>query len=140
MEKANVGRLLTEIKAVWQAASEPNSPLTASPGYQKTQEKQDLDVKALVMMLLQEHMKDINKSLREIQEEMDQKLEALTRETHKSFKEIQENMGQQIEANKEEMQKSLKEIQENLGQQAEVMKEETNEPTHLWPLDPRQRG
>ena len=33
-------------------------------------------------------------------------------ETQKSLKEIQENMGQQIEANKEEMQKSLKERQE----------------------------
>ena len=48
------------------------------------------------MMLLEEHKKDINKSLREIQEKMDQKLEALTRETQKSFKDIQENMGQQI--------------------------------------------
>ena len=43
-------------------------------------------------MLLEEHKKDMNKSLKEIQEKMDQKLEALTRETQKSFKEIQENM------------------------------------------------
>ena len=52
-------------------------------------------------MLLQDHMKDINKSLKEIQEKMDQKSEALTRETQKSLKEIQEN----TDANKEEMQK-----------------------------------
>ena len=45
-------------------------------------------------MLLEEHMKDINKSLKEIQEKMDQKLEALTRETQKSLKAIQEDMGQ----------------------------------------------
>ena len=63
------------------AASETNSPLTASPGYPNIPEKQDLDLKSLVMMLLQEHMKDINKSLKEIQEKNDQKLEALTRET-----------------------------------------------------------
>ena len=44
-------------------------------------------------MLLEEHKKDINKSLKEIQDKMDQKVEALTRETQKSFKEIQENMG-----------------------------------------------
>ena len=54
------------------AASEPNSPLTACPGYAITPEKQDLDLKSLVMMLLQDHMKDINKSLKEIQEKMDQ--------------------------------------------------------------------
>ena len=85
-------------------ASESNSPLTASPEYPNTPEKQDLDLKALVMMLLQEHMKDINKSIREIQEEMDQKIEALIRERQKSLKEIQENTDQKIEANKGEMQ------------------------------------
>ena len=70
------------------AASEPNSPTIASPGYPNTPEEQDLDLKSLVMMLVQEHMKDI---LKEIPEKMDQKLEALTRETQKSLKEIQEN-------------------------------------------------
>ena len=90
------------------AAAEHKSPLIASPGYPNTPKKQDLDVKSLVVMLLQEHMKDINKSLKEIQEKNDQKLEALTRETQKSLKEIQENMSQMIVANKEEMQKSLK--------------------------------
>ena len=85
------------------AASELNSPTIASPGYANTQEKQELDLKALVRMLLEEHMKDINKSL----------------------KEIQDNMGQKFVANKEEMQNSLKEIQEKFDQQAEVMKEET---------------
>ena len=52
------------------------------------------------MILLEEHKKDINKSLQEIHGNMN-KLEALTMETQKSLKENQENMGQQIEANKE---------------------------------------
>ena len=73
-----------------------------------------MDLKSQVILLLEEH-KDINKSLKEIQEKMHQVLEAITRKTQKSFKEIQENMLQKIEANKEEMQKSPKEIQENLG-------------------------
>ena len=47
------------------AASEPNSPLTVSPGYPNTPEKQDLDLKSLVMMLVQEHMKDIHKEIQE---------------------------------------------------------------------------
>ena len=63
------------------SASEPTSPTLASPGYPNTPEKQDLDLKSLVMMLLQEHIMDI---LKEIQKKMDQKLEALTRETQKN--------------------------------------------------------
>ena len=54
------------------AASEPNSATTASPGYPNTSEKQELDLKSLVMMLLEEHKKDINKSLKEIQENLGQ--------------------------------------------------------------------
>ena len=55
------------------------------------------------MMLLEEHKKDMNKSLKEIQEKMDQK--PLQGKHKKSLKEIQENMGKKIEDNKEEMQK-----------------------------------
>ena len=80
------------------AASEPSSLTAVSPGYPNTPEKQDLDLKSLVRMLIAEH---IDKSLKEIQEKMDQKLEALTRQTQKSPKEIQETMHQKIEANKE---------------------------------------
>ena len=104
------------------AASEPNSPTTATPRYLNTVEKHDLDLKSLV--ILEEHKKEINKALKEIQGNMN-KLEALTMEIQKSLKEIQENMSQQIEANKEEMQKSLKEMQEKLSQQVEVMKGKT---------------
>ena len=67
------------------AASERNSPTTASPGYPNKPEKQDLDLKSLVMMLLEEHKKDINRSLKEIQGNMN-KLEALTMKTQKSLK------------------------------------------------------
>ena len=50
------------------------------------------------MILVQEHMKDIL----EIQEKMDQKLEAFTKKTQTSLKEIEEN----TKANKEETQKN----------------------------------
>ena len=69
------------------AASKPNSLTTASPGYPNTPEKQDLDLKLLVMILLEEHKKDINKSLKEIQENVN-KAKALTMETQNSLKEI----------------------------------------------------
>jgi hypothetical protein len=69
------------------ASSEPNSPTIASPGYTITPEKQDMDVKSLLIMM----MEDINNSLKEIQEN---------------------NTGKQVEALKEEIQKSLKNYRE----------------------------
>ena len=86
------------------AAYKPNPPTTASPGYPNTPEKQDLDLKALVMMLLEEHEKDINKSVKEMQGNMN-RLEPLTMETQRSLREFQENIGQQTKDNKEETKK-----------------------------------
>ena len=51
------------------AATELNSLTTASSGYPTTPEKQDLGLKSLVMMLLEEHKRDINESLKEIKGE-----------------------------------------------------------------------
>ena len=66
------------------ASSEPNSPTIASPGYTITPEKQDMDLKSLLMMMMEDFKK-----------------------------EIQENTGKQLEAFKEETQKCLRELQEN---------------------------
>jgi hypothetical protein len=74
-------------------SSEPNSPTRASPGYTITPEKQDSDLKSLLMMMIEDLKKVINNSL----------------------KEIQENTGKQIEALKEERQKSLKELKATCG-------------------------
>ena len=41
------------------APSKPNSPTTASPEYSNTPEKQDLDLKSQVMMLMEGFKKDI---------------------------------------------------------------------------------
>ena len=70
------------------ASSEPSSPTITSPGYIIILEKQDLDLKSLLMMMIEDFKKDINNS----------------------FKETQENTGKQVEALKEETQKSLKEL------------------------------
>jgi hypothetical protein len=43
---------------------EPSSPTTASPGYPNTLEKQDVDLKSHLMMLIEDFKKDINKSLK----------------------------------------------------------------------------
>ena len=68
------------------ALSEPNSPTIASPGYTITLEKQDSDLKSLLMMMIEDFKKDINNSLKEIQENTGKQLEALKEETQKSIK------------------------------------------------------
>jgi hypothetical protein len=59
------------------ASSEPNSPNIASPGYTITLEKQDLDLKLLLMMVIEDFKKHIYNSPKEIQESIDKELEAL---------------------------------------------------------------
>jgi hypothetical protein len=84
------------------ASSEPSSPTTANPGYSNTPEKQDSDLKSHLMMMIENFKKDINNSLKEIQN-------------------IQENIGKQVEALKEETQKSVKELQENTTKQVKEL-------------------
>jgi hypothetical protein len=78
------------------ASSEPSTPTTASPGYPNTLEKQDSDVKSHLMMLVEDFKKDINNSLKEIQENIAKQVEILKEETQKSLKELQENTNKQV--------------------------------------------
>jgi hypothetical protein len=48
------------------ASSEPNSPTIVSPGYTITPEKQDMDLKSLLMMM-EDFKKELNNSFKEIQ-------------------------------------------------------------------------
>ena len=66
------------------ASSEPNSPTIASPGYTITSEKQDSDLKSLLMMMIEDFKKDIHNSLKEMQESTGKQLEALKEETKKN--------------------------------------------------------
>ena len=50
------------------APSESNSPTTANPGFSNKPEKQDVDLKSYFMMLIEDFKKDINNSLKVIQE------------------------------------------------------------------------
>ena len=43
------------------ASSKPNSPTTASPGYTITPEKQDIDLKSLLMTMMEDFKKEIHK-------------------------------------------------------------------------------
>jgi hypothetical protein len=65
------------------ASSERNSPSIAGPGYTITTEKQDVDLKSLLMMIMEDYKKDINNSFKEIHENTGKQLEALKEETQK---------------------------------------------------------
>jgi hypothetical protein len=44
------------------ASSEPNFPSIASPGYTITQEKQDMDLKLLLMLMMEDFKKEIQEN------------------------------------------------------------------------------
>jgi gas vesicle protein len=89
------------------ASSGPSMPTTVSPVYKNTPEKQDLDLKSYLMMLVQDFKKGINNSLKEIQENTVKQVEDLKEEAQKSLKVIQENTAKQVKVLQEETQKSL---------------------------------
>jgi hypothetical protein len=78
------------------ASSEPNFPTIASSGYTITPEKQDMDLKSLVKMMMEDFKKEINNSLKEVEENKSKQLEALKEETQISLKELQENTTKQV--------------------------------------------
>jgi hypothetical protein len=88
------------------ASSEPNSPTIASLGYTITQEKQDLDIKSILMTMIEDINKDINNSLREIQENTGKQLKALKEETQKFLKELQKNTIKEVK----EMNKTIQDL------------------------------
>ena len=47
---------------------EPSTPTSPSPGHTNTPEKLDLDLKEYLMMMVEDIKKDLNNSLKEIQE------------------------------------------------------------------------
>jgi DNA anti-recombination protein RmuC len=98
-------------------SSESSTPNSASPGYTNTPEKEVSDLNSYLMMLVEDFKKDINNSLKEIQENMAKQAEGLKVEVQKFLKELQENTAKQLEVLKEETQKFLKELQENTTKQ-----------------------
>ena len=74
-------------------SSECSTPTPPSPGNPKTPEKQDLDLKAYLMMMVEDIKKDFNNSLKEIQEDTAKHVED---EAQKSLKELQENTTKQV--------------------------------------------
>jgi uncharacterized protein YlxW (UPF0749 family) len=73
-----------------------SSPIIVNSGYLNTPEKQDPDLKSHLMVMIEYFKKDINSSLKEIQENTSKQVEALKEETQKSLKELQENTTKQV--------------------------------------------
>jgi hypothetical protein len=82
-------------------SSELKTPTLPSPGHPNTPEKVYLDLKAYLIMMVEDIKKDFNKSLKEIQENTAKELQV--------FKEKQENTTKQVEV--------LIEKQENTSKQ-----------------------
>jgi gas vesicle protein len=72
-------------------SSERSTPTPSSPGHPNTPEKLAPDLKTYLMMMVEDIKKDINNSLKEIQENTDKQVEDLKEEIQKSLKELQEN-------------------------------------------------
>ena len=78
------------------ASSEPNFDTIASPRYTITQEKQDMNLKSLLMKIMEDFKTDINNSLKQTQENKSKQVETLKEERQKSLKELQENTTNQV--------------------------------------------
>ena len=63
------------------ASSEPSSPTTAGPGCTITPKKQDLYLKSLLMMMIEDIKKNISSSVKEVQANTGIQLEALKEKT-----------------------------------------------------------
>ena len=109
------------------ASSESNSPTIASPGYNITPEKQDSDLKSLLMMVIEDFKKVVNNSLKEIQENTGKQLEALKEETQKSLKELQENTIKQAK----EMNKTIQDLKLKIETIKKSQREKTLELENL---------
>jgi hypothetical protein len=67
-------------------SSEPSTPTLHSPGHPNTTEKLDLDLKAYLMMMVEDIKKDFNNSLKEKQENTAKQIEDVKEEAQNPLK------------------------------------------------------
>jgi hypothetical protein len=65
-------------------SSEHNTPTSASPGHPNTPEMLDMNLKAYLMMMVEDIKKDFNNSLKEIQENTAKEIQVLKEKTGKN--------------------------------------------------------
>jgi chromosome segregation ATPase len=77
-------------------SSERSAPTLPSPGHHNKPKKLDPDLKAYLMMIVEDIKKDFNNSLKEIKKNTAKQVEDLKEETQKSLKELQEKTTKQV--------------------------------------------
>jgi gas vesicle protein len=87
---------LTNRNQDYTPSSEPSTPTSPSPGHPNTPKKLDPDLKAYLMIMVEDIKKNFNNSLKEIQENTAKQVEDLKKEAQKSLKEFQENITKQV--------------------------------------------
>ena len=108
-------------------SSEPSTPTSPSPGHSNTPEKQDTDLKSYLMMVVKDFKKNINNSLKEIQENTAKELQVL--------KEKQENTTKQVEVLIEKQENTSKQVIEmnktilDLKREVDTIKKTQSEAT-----------
>jgi esterase/lipase len=81
------------------ASSEPSSPTTASPEYSNTPEKQLSVLKSYLMKIIESFKEDINKSLKEIQQNTGNQVKELNKVIQELKVEVEKIKKTQMEAN-----------------------------------------
>jgi 5-methylthioribose kinase len=71
-------------------SSEHNTPTSASPGHPNTPKKLDPDLKAYLMMMVEDIKKDFNSSLKEIWENTAKELQVLKEKQENTTKQLME--------------------------------------------------
>jgi hypothetical protein len=79
------GKNLSNRKQDHSPSSEPSTPTTPSPGHTNAPKKTVRDLKAYLMMMVEDIKKDFNNSLKEIQENTAKQVEDLKEEAQKSL-------------------------------------------------------
>ena len=93
-------------------------PTIASPGYTITPEKQDMDLKSLLMITMEDFKKEIQEKTNK---QTDKQLEAFKEEIQKSLKELQENTNIEM--------KELNKTIQDLKMEVETIKKSQRETT-----------
>jgi hypothetical protein len=119
------------------ASSEPSFPTTASPGFPNKQVKEDLDLKSYLKMMIEDFKKDINNSLKEINENTGKQVEILKEETQKSLKELQDTTTKQVKELNKTIQNLKIKIETIMKSQMETTLEIENLGRSSWVIDTR---
>jgi chromosome segregation ATPase len=118
---------LTNRNQDYSPSSEPSTTTSSSPGHPNTPEKLDLDLKAYLIMMVEDIKKDFNKTLKEIQENTAKELQVL--------KEKQETATKEVELLKETQENTSKQLLEinktivNLKSKVDTIKKTQREAT-----------